>query len=145
MRRQQRAVVEVDDHRPLGAEVPAGMGDQGAEQRFVGLGADQEGGGLEGVEAGVGELGRRRPHVLHVDAVDLVDLGQEQGDQAGVGELHDQLVDGPAGAALEDVDAHHVAPDRADAAGHLAEGSRAVGHPDADDKGLHGVKATRQT
>ena len=64
----------------------------------------------------------------------------EQRHQAGVGELDDQLVDGPARAPLEDVDADHVAPDRADAAGDRAQRSRTVGQPHPHDERLHGLR-----
>ena len=51
-----------------------------------------------------------RAHVLDVDAVDLLHLGDEQLDQAVVGQLDHELVDGPTAAPLEDVDADDVAP-----------------------------------
>ncbi len=55
--------------------------------------------------------------------------------RSSVGQLDHQLVDGPAGAALEDVDADDVAADGADPAGHLAERSGTVGHPHSEDVG----------
>ena len=57
----------------------------------------------------------------------------EQVDQLDVGQGDDQLVDGPAAAPLEDLDADHVAAHRADAAGHLAQRARTIGQPDAHD------------
>ncbi len=42
-----------------------------------------------------------------------------------VRQVDDQLVDGPAAAPLQNVDAHQVAPDRPDAAGYRTQGARA--------------------
>ena len=77
------------------------------------------------------------PHVLHVDALHLADLGQEQVHQALLGQVHDQFVHGASGAALDDVDADHVAAHRADARGDGSERTGTVGEPDADDEGGH--------
>ncbi len=79
------------------------------------------------------------PHVLHVDPVDLVDLADEQRHQARVGELDDQLVDGPARTPLEDVDSDDVAPYRSDPAGHRSQRSGAIGEPNPYDEGFHGA------
>ncbi len=78
------------------------------------------------------------PHVLDVDPVDLTDLVDEQGEVVVVGQVDDELVDGTAGAPLEDVDPDDVGPDGADPAGDLTEGAGPVGQPDADDVGAHG-------
>ena len=94
-------------------------------------------GRLEGVEPGVVEAAGQRPDLLDVDAVDLLDLVDEQVDERRVGQVDDQLVDRPAGAPLEDVDADDLAAHRADPAGHLPERTGAVGQPEADDEGLH--------
>ncbi len=51
------------------------------------------------------------------------------------GKLDDELVDGPAGATLEDVDAHHVAADRAHPAGHLAQRAGTIRQPHSQDVG----------
>ena len=108
-------------------------------------GADEDGRRLERVEPGVVEGVGRRADLLDVDAVDLLDLGDEQLDQSrAVGQLDHQLVDGPAGAPLEDVDADDVAPHRADAAGHLPERAGSVRQPHADDVGLHGERTLRR-
>ena len=61
--------------------------------------------------------------------------------RSGVGQVDDQLVDGPARAPLEDVDADDVAAHRADAAGHRAQGAGAVGQPQPYDEGLHGASS----
>ena len=91
-------------------------------------------------------VGAQRADVLHVDAVDLADLGDEQVDEAVLGQLHDELVDRPAGAPLEDLDADHVAPHGADPAGDLTEGTGAVGQPDAHEvRGHDGKVATAVT
>ena len=77
---------------------------------------------------------------LHVDPDDLVDLVDQEVDErrAVVRELDDQLVDGSAGAALEDVDAGEVATHRTDSAGQGTEGTGTVRHPDPEDVGgLH--------
>ena len=50
----------------------------------------------------------------------------------------DELVDGPAAASLEDVDADDVAPHRADPARHRAQRTRTVGQPDAQHVRRHG-------
>src|SRR5205823_2180979 len=65
----------------------------------------------------------------HVDAVDLGDLLDEQLEQLIGGQLDHQLVDGAAGTPFEDVDADHVTPDGADAAGDGAQGAGPVGEP----------------
>ena len=56
--------------------------------------------------------------------------------RSALGQGDDELVDGPAGAALEDLDADDVAAHGTDAARHLAERAGAVGQPDAHDVGL---------
>ncbi len=86
--------------------------------------------GGERGQAGIVAVGAEGPHVLHVDAVDLADLADQQVEQVRLRERDDQLVDGPPAAALEDLDAHDVAPDGADAAGDLAQRTRPVGEPD---------------
>ena len=70
--------VELDHHAPLGADRAHGVHAQLVE-RLGGVGrADQHGGGLEGIEAGVAErLGQRRD-LLDVDAVDLLHLVDQQ-------------------------------------------------------------------
>ena len=78
-----------------------------------------------------------RPDVFDVDALDLAELAGQQWDERLVGELNDQLVDGPTGASLENVDADEVAADGADPAGNRTERARAIRKPDADDVDGH--------
>ena len=99
---------------------------------------DEEGGGVEGVEAGVPQGGGDGTHVFDVDTVDLGDLLDQQVEEVLRRQLDDQLVDGAARAALEDVDSDHVATHGADAAGHRAQGAGPVREPHADDVGEHG-------
>ena len=113
------------------------MDDDRGEQRVDVVGADELGGGLEGVEAGVVERVRHRPHLLDGHPVDLAHLGDQQVDQRVVGELDHELVDRLAAVALEDVDAHDVAAHGADAGGHLAERTGPVGQPHADHERFH--------
>ena len=74
--------VEVGDGHPGGSDHAAGVADDGLEQLVDAVGAHQLGGRLQGVEprivAGVGD----RAHLLHGDAVDLANLGDQQVDQA---------------------------------------------------------------
>ena len=97
--------------------------------------------------------GRRRVGALVADGADLLDghavdgadlLGQ-QVDRRRLGQRHDELVDDPTAAALEDVDRRDVAVDGADAAGHLAERTRPIRQPDPHDQraGVIGRRATR--
>src|SRR5258706_15181118 len=57
-----------------------------------------------------------RTNVFDVDTVDGGDLLQEQRKNRVVREFDDELVDGPAGATFEDVDADDVTADGTDAA-----------------------------
>ena len=106
------------------------------------VGADQLGGGLEGVEPGVVHGVGDRPHLFDRHAVDLAHLVHEQIDEGVVGQLDHQLVDRLAAVALEDVDADDVAPHRTDAAGHLAERTGPIGQPHADHERFHGEQRT---
>ena len=54
------------------------------------------------------------------DPVDLGDLGQEEGDEVGIGEVDDELVEGPAVLTVDDLDGDDIAPDRSDTTGHHA-------------------------
>ena len=92
---------------------------------------------LQRVEPRVVERVGDRPHLLDVDAVDLLDLLHEQVLERPVRQVHHQLVDGPTGASLEDLDADDLAAHRPDPAGHLPERTGAIGQPQADDEGLH--------
>ena len=107
--------------------------------RRVALG--QFGGDREGEHAGVDVTVGRLAHVLDRHTVDRVDLVDHQIDQRTVGQRDDELVDHAASADLEDLDREDVAPHRTDPARHLPECSGAVGQPDADDDGVHGIEA----
>ena len=98
---------------------------------------DELGGRLHRVEPGVDQRRRPRPaDLLDVDAVDLVDLLAPAGRPGSAwGRYDDDVVDGPAGAPFEDLDADHVALHRADAAGHRAQRAGPVGQPQSDDDG----------
>ena len=78
------------------------------------------------------------PHIFHGDAVDLDDLGHQQFDQAAIGQTDGQFVDRQPTAPFEDVDAHHVAAKRSDAACDLPECARAIGEPDSNHVRFHG-------
>jgi hypothetical protein len=97
----------------------------------------QVGGRLEGVEAGVDGYARHLAHVLYVHPVHLVDLADHQVQQVGPGQLDDELVYGPARAALEDLHAHQVTAHGADPAGHGTERAGPVRHPHADHVARH--------
>ena len=118
------------------------MAGQGVEQPLGGGLLQQQRGRLQRVDAGVVGPVLEQVHVLHVDAFHLAHLGQEERKQARLGKLDDELVDGPASAPLQDLDAHHVAPDRADAAGHRAQGAGPVRQPDPEHVAHHRRKAT---
>jgi hypothetical protein len=89
-------------------------------------------------------IGTHRPHLLHLDPVDLAHLAHEQIDQRGIGQLHHQLVDGLPRTGLEDLDADDVALHRTDPAGHRTEGTGPIGQPDAQDVALHGADPRRR-
>ena len=105
---------------------------------------------------GLGELGTRRqrhqvridavtldrPHVLDGHTVDRAHLGDQEIDEAGVGEPDDQLVDDPSATRFEDLDAEHVAAHRTDPARDLTQRAGTVGQPDAQDDGVHHAEAT---
>lgn len=133
-----RTVVELDDGGPLGAHSPSGVNDHRLHEILLGGGADQEGGGLQGVEPRVVQCLREGSHLLHVDAVHLAHLGHQQVDEGGVGKLDRELVDRPTGATLEDVYPHDLAPHGAYARRHLAQCARPIGHPHPHDERLHG-------
>src|SRR5260370_11344441 len=59
--------------------------------------------------------------VLHGDAVDLTDLGEQQVDEVGVRQRDGELVDRAPAAALEDVDADHVTVDGPRSEEHTSE------------------------
>jgi hypothetical protein len=105
-------------------------------------GADEDGRRLERIEAGIVQRVGHRPDLLDVDAVDLLDLLDEEVLEPGLREVDHQLVDRSAGPSLEDVDADDLAPHGTDPAGDLPERARAVGQPHADDVGLHGEHGT---
>ena len=119
--------------RPVALQLAADVLAQ-AEEHLVGVGRQHHALGHDQARElrGVG-LADDGPDVLDVDAVDLGDLGHEQLDQPVLGQPHHELVDGPARAPLEDLDAHDVAPHRADPAGHLAQRAGPVGKPEAHD------------
>ena len=129
--------VDVDDRDPGGADDPAGVHDDRREQRVDVVGADELGGGLERVEAGIVEGVGDGPHLFHGHAVDLAHLGDEQVDERVVGKLDHELVDGLATITLEDVDAHDVAAHGADAGGHLAQSTGPIGQPHPDHERFH--------
>ena len=97
---------------------------------------------LERVESRIVERVEDRLHVFDVDAVDLRHLRDQQVDQRTVGELHDEVVDGAAAAALEDLDPDDLAADGPDPARDRTERPRAIGQPHAHDVGLHGEERT---
>ena len=84
--------------------------------------ADQRGRRLEGVEAGSWSASAAgRTSSTSTPSTWSTSLDQQRHEPV-VGQLDHELVDGPAGAPLEDVDADHVAAHRADAAGDLRRG-----------------------
>ena len=76
---------------------------------------------------------------LHVDALDLRHLADEQVDQVVRRQRHHEVVHGPPATALEDLDPDHVRVHRADAAGHLSQRARTVGQPEAQHVAGHGA------
>ena len=86
----------------------------------------------------------RRPHVLHVHAVDVLDLLHEEGHQVVVGQVDGQFVDRPTTATFQDVDADDVAAHRPDPARHLTEGTRSVGQPHPHDPRRHAEHRTEE-
>jgi hypothetical protein len=91
-----------------------------------------------GVAIGQGALDRT--HRLDGHAVHLEHLVTQQVDEILAGQSDAQLVDDDTVLALEDVDGDHVAADRADPAGHGAEGAGSVGQLNADQVVGHGVR-----
>ena len=92
------------------------------------LGVAQVGGGLQRVEARVGERADD-PHLLDAGPVDLLDLADEQLDAIEVVELAPRTRRPRRLAALEDVDADDVAVDRADPRRDETERTGPVGQP----------------
>ena len=80
---------------------------------------------------GIGEV-LDRAHLLDADAVDLLDLADEDRHGRGVAELDRELVDRHAVALLEHVDADDVAVDGTDARRDESERPGPVGEPDPD-------------
>ena len=84
------------------------------------------------VQVGRAEVGAQR---LDHDARHRLRAGdQDVGEPAGR-QLHEQVVDGAVGPALDDVEADDVAADRADGGGDGAEHAGAVGQHDAQQEG----------
>ncbi len=123
-----------DSDRPVGVD----RGDEPIGQRGQPFGRR-----LTGNAGGEFEDRRRRirpavgdaADVLDRHAVDRPDLLDQQLLGRRVRERHDQFIDDPTGAALEDVDGDDVAADGADPARHLTQRTRAVRQPHADDQG----------
>ena len=152
LRRRQRADsrqrlrdVRVHDGRPVGVEIPARMRDKRLEELGRALALHQVGGSFQGIEAGVERPVGYRSHVLHVDAVDFVDLAYHEVQKALVGQLDDKLVDRASRPPFEDVDSYEVAPYRPDPAGYGTQRTRTVWHPNTDNVSRHAGKATRST
>ena len=100
----------------------------------LGGGLGDDGGELQHGRRRVGPLVADGADVLDGDAVDGADLLGQQLERHRLGQRHDELVDDPTAAALEDVDRRDVTVDGADAAGDLAERTRPVGQPDPHDQ-----------
>ncbi|MNC90757.1 hypothetical protein D3C83_68990 [compost metagenome] len=69
----------------------------------------EAGGGLQGVEPGVGEV-VDDPDLLDGGTVHLLDLADQHRNEFRLGQVHRELVDRHAAVALQDVDADDVAP-----------------------------------
>ena len=104
----------VDQRRPVGEELTVGLRYERVVKVLDCGGVAQRRGGLERVQAGVGEMADE-PDLLHGHPVDLLDLPHERGDEVRAGKVDGELVDGDVGAALEHVDADDVAAHGADA------------------------------
>ena len=87
---------------------------------------DQQGGRLQGVKTRIAGPVAGGSDVLHVYAIHLAELPEEQGDQVVGGQLDNQLVDGPPGATLQDLDSREVAAHGADPAGYGTQRARTV-------------------
>lgn len=81
----------------------------------------------ESGEVGVDVVALDSADVLHRHPIDSIDLAHHEVDETDVGKQDDELVDDAASTGLEHLDSEDVAPDRADPAGHLTEGSGAIG------------------
>ena len=79
-------------------------------------------------------------YVLDPNPVDLAHLGQHQFQQIIVGQVDDEIIDGDPALALDHLDAHHVAADGTDAAGHRSESTRSIGQPYAKHEPTHEQK-----
>src|SRR5687768_12388619 len=125
-------MLAVHDRHPVGLEGGTRVGGEGLLEGGGVVGLADERHGDQGVEPGVGEVADDGD-VLDTAPVHLFDLPEEEREQLGVGEDHAELVNGDAVVALEDVDAHDVAPHGADAGGDGTEGSGPVMQPDAQE------------
>ena len=99
---------------------------------------DELASGLQRGPTGVVALGADGTDLFDLDAVDLADFAHQEIDQRRVRQLDHQLIDRLAFAGLQDLDADHVALDRADPAGHGAQRTRTIRQPDAQHVALHG-------
>ena len=104
----------------------------------------QASGDLQCNDRALRATGRNRADLLDRDPVHLADLGDQQVDEIRGGQGHDELVDRHAGAAFQDVDAHHIAVHGADPARYLPERARTVGYPDPNHVGQHGTGRYRR-
>ena len=128
--------VHAQRHRPIGVE----QGTQrlaGHPQPVVERCGDDGSCGGERSKAAIGSIGRHRTNILHSHAVDLADLGDQQVDEAGIGQVDGELVDRAAATTFEDVDADHDTVRRADTTRNLPQRARTIGQPDSNDERLH--------
>ena len=91
--------------------------------------------GLERIHPRIAQGIDSRTHLLHVDAIDLVDLTDHQVEQRRIGEFDDDLVDHSSTAALEDVDPGDITAHCTDPTGQGAQRTGAIRHPDSQDIG----------
>ena len=130
-------VLKADDRGPLGAAEASGVVAQRPNEVATGGRPNQGGRRFQGIEAGIEHARWGQAEVLHIHAVHLLHLGDEERGERRVGEVDHQLIDGPSGALFEDVDAHDIGPDRPDAARHGTKRTRTIGKPNTKYEGRH--------
>ena len=139
----QRGILEVDHRSPSGTDGAHGMGAELCDRFFGGGSTDEDRCGLERVDPRVVQRFSRGADALDIDAIDLMDLGDEQIEVRTLGHLDDEFIDGSTRTSFEDVNPGDIPTDGTDPTGEGAEGTGSIRHPDPEDVGGgHGTDVT---